>query len=121
MRQVQAIWQSEQSIDKWMTYEIHMGVTKVIESNHLKPLLKVQGDRDIRDEGLKGDRVWGSYLHGLFESAHVRKVLTQLANIPEHSTSSISWQDHQQNLYHNMADLLEAHLDMNPIRRYLGI
>jgi adenosylcobyric acid synthase len=60
-------------------------------------------------------------LHGLFESANVRKALTQLANIAEHQTSALSWQDHQQNLYNNMADLLEAHLDLIPMRRYLDI
>jgi len=124
VRQVQAIWQRSQSIDKWMTYEIHMGVTKLIdgsESSQIQPLLQVQGDREFRDEGLQCDRVWGSYLHGLFESANVRKALTQLANISEHQISSQSWQEHQQSLYSNMADLIETHLDMTPIRRYLDI
>lgn len=124
VRQVQAIWQRSQSIDKWMTYEIHMGVTHLIdgsESSQIQPLLQVQGDREFRDEGMQCDRVWGSYLHGLFESANVRKALTQLANISEHQISSQSWQEHQQNLYNNMADLIETHLDMTPIRRYLDI
>ena len=125
VRQVQAIWKTDQSTDKWMTYEIHMGVTKLIDSELIdsdsKPLLQVECDRKFYDEGFKGDRVWGSYLHGLFESAHVRRALTQLANIPEHSASSISWQDHQQKLYHAMADLLEANLDLTHIRRYLDI
>jgi adenosylcobyric acid synthase len=67
------------------------------------------------------DRVWGSYLHGLFESANVRQALTQLANISEHKPSSQSWQEHQQNLYNNMADLIEAHLELTAIRRYLDI
>jgi adenosylcobyric acid synthase len=70
---------------------------------------------------LQSDRVWGSYLHGLFESAHVRQDLTRLANIPEHRVDPIPWQDHQLNLYNNMADLLEAHLDLSPICRYLDI
>jgi len=124
VRQVQAIWQRSQSIDKWMTYEIHMGVTHLIdgsESSQIQSLLQVQGDREFRDEGMQCDRVWGSYLHGLFESANVRKALTQLANISEHQISSQSWQEHQQNLYNNMADLIETHLDMTPIRRYLDI
>ena len=124
VRQVQAIWQAEQSIDKWMTYEIHMGVTKIIdaiESNQLKPLLKVQCDREYHDEGMQCDRLWGTYLHGLFESANVRQALTQLANISEHQPSFLSWQDHQQNLYNNMADLIETHLDLLPIRSYLNL
>jgi adenosylcobyric acid synthase len=126
VRQVQAIWRSEQSVNQWMAYEIHMGVTKLsngIDSEQVKPLLQVlqiQGDRGYYDEGITCDRVWGSYLHGLFESANIRQALTQLANIPEHQPAAISWQEHQQNLYNNMADLLEANLDLTPIHRYLG-
>ncbi len=125
VRQVQAIWKSAKSIDQWMAYEIHMGVTKLIngiESNQVQPLLKVlqtDGDREYYDEGIKGDRVWGSYLHGLFESADARQALTQLANISQHQPASISWQEHQQNLYNSMADLLEEHLDLLSIRNYL--
>lgn len=125
VRQVQAIWKSEQSINQWMAYEIHMGVTKLIngmDAEQVKPLLKVlqiHGDREYYNEGITGDRVWGSYLHGLFESANIRQALTQLANIPEHQPAAISWQEHQQNLYNNMADLLEAHLDLTPISCYL--
>lgn len=124
VRQVQAIWQSGQSRDQWMAYEIHMGVTKLIDASESLPigsLLKIQCDREYRDEGINCDRVWGSYLHGLFESAHVRQALTRLANIPEYKPASISWQDHQQMLYSQMADLLEANLDLTSIRRYLEI
>ncbi|MBD2177060.1 cobyric acid synthase [Pseudanabaena sp. FACHB-1998] len=132
VRQVQAIWQSgeasNQEIEQWMTYEIHMGVTNIIashESMQISPLLKIegyeQGDRQMRDEGLQSDRVWGTYLHGLFESALVRQDLTRLANISEHQPSQISWQAHQQKLYASMADLLEANLDLSEIRKYLGI
>jgi adenosylcobyric acid synthase len=124
VRQVEAIWRSPPSGDQWMTYEIHMGVTKLIEANQALPitaLLQVQGDREYRDEGLRGDRVWGTYLHGLFESASVRQAIAQLANISGYQPALISWQNHQQNLYNQMADLLEAHLDLVPIRRYLDI
>ncbi|MFM7888457.1 MAG: cobyric acid synthase [Pseudanabaena sp.] len=125
VRQVQAIWKSVQSIDQWMAYEIHMGVTKLIdgiESHQVQPLLQVlqtDGDREYYDEGIKGDRVWGTYLHGLFESAHARQSLTQLANISEYQSAAISWQEHQQSLYNSMADLLEEHLDLLSIRSYL--
>ena len=116
--------QAEQSIDKWITYEIHMGMTKLTEeseSSQIQSLLQVQGDREYHDEGMQYDRVWGTYLHGLFESANVRQALTQLANISEHRPSFLSWQVHQQNLYNNMADLIETHLDLLPIRSYLNL
>jgi adenosylcobyric acid synthase len=126
VRQVQAIWQIEQQREQWMTYEIHMGVTKLVDqvgeqSLSVKPLLKVQDGQTMRDEGLNCDRVWGTYLHGIFESAALRQSLTHLANIPAYQPASISWQEHQQNLNNTLADLLEAHLDLDPIRRYLNL
>lgn len=126
VRQVQAIWRSGSAIDKWMTYEIHMGVTKLVDyhlGESIKPLLQVQGDndREFHDEGLQSDRVWGSYLHGLFESTQVRQDLARLANIPEHRVDPIPWQEHQLNLYNSMADLLEANLDLTSVYRYLDI
>jgi adenosylcobyric acid synthase len=105
-----------------MTYEIHIGVTKLIEpSLPIEPLLQIQSNQNERNEGLKGDRVWGIYLHGLFESAAVRQALTELANISGHHSAAVSWQVHQANLYNQMADLLEANLDLTAIRRYLDI
>ncbi|NUN65099.1 cobyric acid synthase [Pseudanabaena biceps] len=125
VRQVQAIWQSDLSLDSWLAYEIHMGSTNLVDCGLSKfkylPLLEVQSDRAIQAEGLQGDRVWGTYLHGLFESAQVRQALTQMANIQEHQTSPTSWQEHQQQMYDNMADLLETYLDLLPIRHYLGL
>jgi adenosylcobyric acid synthase len=130
VRQVQARWRSGAAInkvnDKWMTYEIHMGVTKLVDHDLgelIKPLLQVQGehDQELHDEGLQSDRVWGSYLHGLFESAQVRQALTRLANISEHRVDPIPWQEHQLNLYNSMADLLEANLDLTSVCRYLDI
>ena len=104
VRQVQAIWKSAKSSDQWMAYEIHMGVTKLIdgvELEQVKPLLQVlqtDSDRQYYDEGINGDRVWGTYLHGLFESAYARQSLTQLANISQHQPVAISWQEHQQSI-----------------------
>lgn len=123
--QVQAIWQSESLQDKWMTYEIHMGVITLIDSDRqeftYEPLLQIQDGASLRDEGLRSDRVWGSYLHGLFESAQVRQALTELASIQEYQPSPISWQDHQQSMYSRMADLLEENLDISSISQYIGL
>jgi len=65
--------------------------------------------------------VWGTYLHGLFESSLVRQELAQMANISNYQVSNLNWQSQQQKLYNHMAELLEAHLDLNPIRRYLNL
>ena len=123
VQQVQAIWQdASHHHEQWMTYEIHMGITQPIDQDQvLLPLLQTYGDRGLCNEGIKSDRVWGTYLHGLFESAMVRQALTELAQIEGYQVASISWQSHQQQLYDQMADLLEAYLDMRQIRQYLEI
>ncbi|MDX2255243.1 MAG: cobyric acid synthase [Pseudanabaenaceae cyanobacterium bins.39] len=121
VRQVKALWQTSELTDSWTAYEIHMGVTQIVGESHLQPLLQIEQDGVLQPEGWQSDRVWGTYLHGLFESALLRQSFTQLAKIKGHQSSPISWQAHQQKLYDNMADLLEAHLDLTPIRQYLQI
>ncbi len=126
VRQVQAVWGEES--DSWMAYEIHMGHTELVSDDwDIQPLLKIQyqdrsGDRtNFHWEGWRSQRVWGTYLHGLFESSLVRQELAQMANISNYQVSNLNWQSQQQKLYNHMAELLEAHLDLNPIRRYLNL
>ncbi|AFY75178.1 adenosylcobyric acid synthase (glutamine-hydrolysing) [Synechococcus sp. PCC 7502] len=131
VRQVQASFQA----DTWMAYEIHMGHTQLIpqlvhDRNDLdiQPLVKIQHQNQSEYKEYKGEgwrslslpRVWGTYLHGLFESSQVRQALIQMADISDYQVSDLNWQTHQQTLYNQMADLLEIHLDLNPIRRYLS-
>lgn len=115
VRQVKAIWNS----DTWMVYEIHMGRTEALGA--VQPLLQVQTGQQSRSEGMRQDHVWGTYLHGLFESAVVRRELIELADIHGYRASTRLWREHQDTLYGAMADLLEEHLDLKPICRYLGL
>jgi adenosylcobyric acid synthase len=117
VRQVKASWQA----DIWTAYEIHMGVTQPIGECTLQPLLHIEQSGDRQPEGWQSDRVWGTYLHGLFESAQMRHSFVQLAQIQGYIPASISWQEHQQKLYDQMAELLEAHLDLTSICQYLQI
>jgi adenosylcobyric acid synthase len=132
VRQVQANWYSEQAADQvtdqWMAYEIHMGHTELVAQNEdIQPLLQIQYQNQSayldnkQPEGVRSPRIWGTYLHGLFESSQVRAALVKMANIPEYQPSQLNWQTHQQTMYNQMADLLENHLDLNPIRQYLNL
>lgn len=120
VQQVEACWSLDPAADRWRTYEIHMGQTRVVEP--CEALLWTIGpDGQPRPEGARSPngQIWGTYLHGLFESPQVRSTLTQLAGIHSHDPSQLSWQDHRQRLYDRMADLLEASLTLDDLWRYL--
>jgi adenosylcobyric acid synthase len=120
VQQVEACWSLDLAAERWRTYEIHMGQTRVVEP--CEALLWTIGpDGQPRPEGARSPngQIWGTYLHGLFESPQVRSTLTQLAGIHSHDPSQLSWQDHRQRLYDRMADLLEASLTLDDLWRYL--
>jgi len=124
VQQVEAQWTiaGETVADRWQTYEIHMGQTRSLDP--CEPLLWItQPDGRSAPEGVRSanGRVWGTYLHGLFESRLLRQSLTRLAGIDQHSPNPLSWRQHRQELYDRMADLLETSLTLDRLRTYLEI
>jgi adenosylcobyric acid synthase len=101
-------------------YEIHMGQTRTIESP--RPVLRVESRNaqaiDDTDGHQSPDgRVWGTYLHGLFDDVDFRKsFLKRLRPELIHelgtqtSESVAAFRDRQYNL---LAKHFEKHLDMN--------
>lgn len=110
VRQVSAAYQG----DNWTAYEIHMGQTQGLEA--IAPLVRANGT----GEGMCGDGVWGTYLHGLFESVAVRRTLMQLAGVAGYRGGDRSWSEVQTMLYDRMAAFVEDYLDLDPVRRYLN-
>lgn len=112
--------------DTWTAYEIHMGQTRFREDLTSKEkgtgLVQVVNSRgDRRGEGVKLNNIWGTYLHGLFESGVIREKLVTMAKIQGYQRGAIAWPDHQQKLYDSMADLIENYLDLDPIHSYLNL
>ncbi|MEO0947813.1 MAG: cobyric acid synthase, partial [Cyanobacteria bacterium J06641_5] len=114
VRQVRATWQGHAD---WMAYEIHMGRTHALET--VEPLLAIKAVSQNYPEGMQQGAVWGTYLHGLFESGNVRQALTNLAGITDYRCGQESWQDRQRQLFDRLADFIDAYLDLTPIREYL--
>jgi len=114
VRQVEALWKS----DRWTAYEIHMGRTE--RTATCEPLLQIQNDSGALAEGCRSEKIWGTYLHGLFESPLMRKRLMQSAGIKAYQGSAISWCEHQGKIYNHMADLLEERLDLKAIWNYVA-
>ncbi|HYZ72898.1 MAG TPA: hypothetical protein VE641_07445, partial [Chthoniobacterales bacterium] len=104
--------------DRWSAYEIHMGVTDQTQS--CSALAQVENGQGIAPEGCRRNHVWGTYLHGLFESSEVRSELAALAGLKNYSAGQISWRTHLEQMYDRMADALEEHLETEEIWKYVA-
>lgn len=114
VRNVEAIFQGE----RWNAYEIHMGRTEL--APHAEPLLQISDSNGPRNEGARNANVWGTYLHGFFESREVRREIGHLAGIQGHHVSLVHFRQQRERLYNDMADLLDEHLNMEDIWRYVA-
>ncbi len=92
-------------------YEIHMGTTEFTDNN--KPTDKPENIIS------NGSNVYGSYIHGLFDSAEIAKnIITYLANKKGISISNGIFEDYQsykEKQYDKLADTLRKYLDMDEI------
>ena len=106
--------------ERWTAYEIHQG-----RSHFNAPVSPLQhvlaSDGTELPEGVRHENIWGTYLHGWFESPAVRKRLAAAAGISGHRAASLPWAEQRKRVYDAMADHVEAHVDLGPIRRHLGI
>ncbi len=112
--QVLAFWGG----DRWTAYEIHMGRTRA--TSPCDELLRVQNGDLAHGEGCRKGNVWGTYVHGLFESIAVREQLARIANFSNYRSSTVSWRSHLQTAYAQMADALEENLNLEEIWRYVA-
>lgn len=113
--------------EQWTAYEIHMGQSQVKGSVPALFRIRREGKAELSGEGCCRERtaqsgaVWGTYLHGLFESAAVRTALAQQAGITGHVPSAVPWREHLQGIYSGMADLIESRLNLEAVWKYLKI
>ena len=94
-------------------YEIHMGQTAVLDSGscRMQECLTASGD----------GRVWGSYVHGLFDSDGMRDALLAWAcgAMPGVRTG-FSYRSFKERQYDLLADTVEKHVDVERILSRLG-
>jgi len=104
---------------RWMAYEMHMGRSEF--SAKCAPLHRVEDISGRREEGARCGNVWGTYLHGWFEAPEVRRLVAAAAGIGDFKSCPIPWLEQRLKTYDRMAEHLVAHIDVEPIRRYLGL
>jgi adenosylcobyric acid synthase len=102
---------------EWRAYEIHMGLTRARSS--VEPLQTVRDETGTRAEGMRLGKVWGTYLHGWFESPQLRAQVAAAAGMQEHRPHPVPWAEQRTAVYRAMAEHLAAHVNLDPIRRYL--
>jgi adenosylcobyric acid synthase len=99
-------------------YEIHMGFTEPLEN--LEPAIRADSggfEGACRPDG----RVWGTYLHGLFDTMSFRR-----AFLEDLSPDRYAQTDHEHTIdeykdrqYDLLAEHFETHLDMNTLMQIL--
>ena len=94
-------------------YEIHLGRSRVTGGAPPVPLCRIGGDPDgaVHPEG----KVWGTYLHGLFDNDRLRHAwLRSLGWTGEGRTFD------REPFYDRLADHVKAHLDWETVRGLVG-
>lgn len=100
-------------------YEIHMGRTTRRNGDPLFSIVERQGRR-VRDEdgsSASSGNVWGTYVHGLFESAgfrrHLLAGLRRTKGLPSSSSSPV---EHEEKALDALVMTVRRHLDMRRLR-----
>lgn len=108
-------------------YEIHMGRTTL--GSAAKPLLQIDdrlGEPAADTDGAVSPdgRVFGSYIHGIFDNSHFTRAYINeirqgkgLTEKPEDDTDFHAFKERE---YDKLADLMEAHLDLRAIEAMLA-
>jgi len=66
--------------------------------------------------------VCGSYQHGLLDAPVMRKRFLEHCGIGQRvGVDELDWDSRRRAAFDRMVELLEEHLDLEPIQRYLGI
>lgn len=98
-------------------YEIHMGRT-ILQGNGV-PLIKLENGQLM---GCQNGNVYGSYLHGFFDSAECRReILDELGKNKgiDFSPESFNWSEYKDQQYNKLAAALRASLDMDMIYKII--
>jgi adenosylcobyric acid synthase len=111
VRRVPISWLGE----SWDAYEIHVGRTHVMNDQDCEKIIGLDGNLIAYRRG----NVLGTYLHGFMEPGSVRKYLSDWAGISNPKISEKSWKQHNQEVFDQMADVLEEYLDLDSFWRYL--
>lgn len=98
-------------------YEIHMGRTVLPEG--ARPLIRLD---DGRCDGAvsAGGRIWGTYLHGVFDNGPFRSAWLRSIGWKGRE-KPLSFAEVREQAFNRLADEVEAVLDMKALERIIGL
>lgn len=101
-------------------YEIHMGISRLLDE--VKPFIKLESghiDGAITDDG----RVFGSYLHGIFDHQSFRDaILGKLrADKGLNHTESKDYETLKEDAYNDLAELARTHMAIDKLKEIAGL
>ena len=101
-------------------YEIHMGTTELCGGT---PLCTLEGDGATRADGCHEGNVYGSYLHGIFDSRACAQALAsalmEAKGLDSSAVEAIDMQAYKEAQYDKLADAMRQNMDMELIYRIL--
>jgi adenosylcobyric acid synthase len=104
-------------------YEIHMGCTQ--GADDARPLFRIDERHGMQAEGYDGlaspdGRVWGTYLHGLFDNEAFRH--WWLARLrPEAAAADLAWNSAHENRFDTLAAAVRNSIDVAQLYRVMGL
>ncbi len=102
-----------------MGYEIHHGRSKVTNPEATHQLFD---DPSLGVMNLE-ESVWGTYLHGIFDNSPWRRAwlnrLRYSRGLPTLPTGIPNYREHRENLFNNLADIIESNLNLTPVLEFL--
>lgn len=108
-------------------YEIHMGESDYLNGASSLFEIKTRGGNDVKvEDGAKSSdgRVWGTYIHGIFDNDDFRKSVLAEARKEKGETTGdngSSYADLKEEGYRQLAELVRSNLDMEAICRIAGL
>jgi len=103
-------------------YEIHMGQTKRLKGSHLFDINERNGVKcNDRDGSLNDDlNVMGTYIHGLFETPGIIKIMLNRIGIDNIEIPEIRGLSARGREYDLLAEHFEKHIDMGMVEKING-
>ena len=99
-------------------YEIHMG--RSCATAKTAPLLLNPASGDTEGHSAAGGRIWGTYLHGIFDDPPFRRHwLRTLGWSPRRPAESLA--EAREKELDRLADILEKHTDGRAVDRIIGL
>ncbi len=99
-------------------YQIHMGTTRL--HGKTQPLFRIAGSADTDGAYAESLPVWGTYLHGVFDTPSFRR--SWLRSIGwDSGMRPVSLAEKREEELERLADIIEEHLDMKLLDSIIGV